>query len=250
MTLKIVLALCFITSFSLAQVPLQPGVYPLMDIKTGSLTLLSGSTLHLTSLTIVATEIRPGQSLKIQTGRTEENLVFVLSESLTISLKDSTYVLGKGSVAMILPSENYSLTNNGDKVCVYQVMKYQSQNPIDAARGKAAGGSFIKDWNKLLFKPHERGGVRSYFDRPTALTKRFEMHVTSLNEGLTSHAPHTHRAEEFILVLDGNVEMLIGEKSFKAKAGDVLFAPSNVLHGLKNDGKGMCSYFAFQWESF
>ena len=118
------------------------------------------------------------------------------------------------------------------------------------ARGKTAGGSFVKDWSKITFKPHERGGVRSYFDRPTALTKRFEMHVTSLKEGFPSHPPHTHRAEEFILVLEGSVEMMIGEQSNKGKAGDILFAPSNVPHGLKNDGTGMCSYFAFQWETF
>lgn len=81
-----------------------------------------------------------------------------------------------------------------------------------------------------------------------ALTKRFEMHVTSLKENFKSHDPHQQRAEEIILVLEGNVEMLIGETYYPARAGDVLFAPTNVFHGLKNTGSGSCNYFAFQWE--
>jgi (S)-ureidoglycine aminohydrolase len=250
MTPKLIFVFCFISFFGLAQNAVQPGVYWLPDIKTGSAIMVKGSTLDLSLLEVSANILEAGKKFKIQVGGGEEHLLFIQSGSVNISLSDSIYTLGRGSVVMILPSEKYSLSNTGDKPCMYQVMKYQSKSAADIQRGKNAGGSFVRDWNKLTFKPHDRGGVRAYFDRPTALAKRFEMHVTSLKEGLPSHAPHTHRAEEFILVLEGNVEMLIGEKSFKGKAGDILFAPSNVLHGLKNDGAGVCSYFAFQWETF
>lgn len=250
MTSRLIFIFCFISFLGFAQNLVQPGVYALSDVKAGSVVMVSGSTLDLSKLEVSANSLDSGKTLKIQVREAEEHLLFIQSGLVTVSLNDSTYTLGEGSIGMMMPSEKYSLANKGDKSCRYQVMKYQSKLPADNARGKTAGGSFVKDWNKLTFKPHERGGVRAYFDKPTALTRRFEMHVTSLKEGLLSHAPHTHRAEEFILVLEGSVEMLIGEKSFKGKAGDILFAPSNVLHGLKNDGAGMCSYFAFQWETF
>jgi (S)-ureidoglycine aminohydrolase len=68
-------------------------------------------------------------------------------------------------------------------------MKYRSQLPMDKDRGKEAGGSLVIDWNELPFNPHDKGGIRRYFDRATAMCERFEMHVTTLNEGLKSHEP-------------------------------------------------------------
>ena len=80
------------------------------------------------------------------------------------------------------------------------------------------------------------------------MCKRFEMHVTTLKEGLKSHDPHIHRAAEIIIVIDGNTEMLIGDKLYKGEKGSVYYLPSNVLHGIQNKGVTTCSYFAFQFE--
>ena len=121
-------------------------------------------------------------------------------------------------------------------------------------RGKAAGGSFVKDWNKLVFRKHDRGGVRSYFERATAMSKRFEMHVTTLKPGLKSHDPHTHRAEEIILMLDdgtnekSKTEMLIGDRYYNGAEGDLYYVSTGLLHGIRNTGSVPCSYFAFQFE--
>jgi (S)-ureidoglycine aminohydrolase len=90
--------------------------------------------------------------------------------------------------------------------------------------------------------------VKSYFERPTAMCRRFEMHVTTLKEGLKSHDPHTHRAEEIIVVISNETQMQIGSNFYKAKAGDIYYLGSNILHGIQNAGKGNCSYFAFQFE--
>ena len=80
------------------------------------------------------------------------------------------------------------------------------------------------------------------------MSKRFEMHVTTLNEGLQSHDPHTHAAEEIILIIDNQAEMQIGDRFLKGKAGDVYYVGSNVLHGIRNDGTVPCTYFAYQFE--
>jgi (S)-ureidoglycine aminohydrolase len=80
------------------------------------------------------------------------------------------------------------------------------------------------------------------------MLKRLEMHVTTLNAGLKSHAPHTHAAKEIIVMMEGNTEMQIGEKFFKGKEGSVYFLESNILHGITNLGTAPCTYFAIQFE--
>ncbi len=228
------------------------GVYPWpnekADEKTFSTPVIVGSAFDLKKVEITANVLASGKQKKTTVPGNEEHVVLIKSGLLTITVNDSVYKLGKGSIAMVMPSDKYSIKNKEQESVSYHLMKYESRLPIDVARGKSAGGSFIKDWNKLTFTPQEKGGTRPYFNRPTAMTRKSEIHVTTLKEGWTSHEPHTHKAEEIILILEGNVEMLIGENSYKATVGDILFAPSGFLHGLENVGKGSCSYFAFQWE--
>jgi (S)-ureidoglycine aminohydrolase len=233
------------------QSPVPSGVYPWpgesLSGKKYSSTLLSGSGHDLEFVEVSANVISPKQKRKFTVPENEEHLLLIVSGSLSATVNDSTYSLDKGSMAMIMPSGKYLISNASVAGASYHIMKYRSKLPVDQVRGKSAGGSFIKDWNKLTFKPAEKGGTRAYFDRPTAMARRFEIHVTTLKEGFISHPAHTHESEEIILVLQGNVDMLIGEKSYKAKAGDLLYVNSNVLHGLKNDGTGECSYYAIQW---
>jgi (S)-ureidoglycine aminohydrolase len=194
------------------------------------------------------------KKISLQVPGEEEYLFIIKSGKLILSFGDSTWTIGPGSIALLMPHEKYSLKNSSVNPCLYYLMKYRSKSSPDASRGKLSGGSFVRDWNKLVFRKHDRGGVRSYFEKPTAMCKRFEMHVTTLKEGLKSHDPHTHRAEEIILMLEdaeggkSKTEMQIGERFFSGEAGDLFFAGSNVLHGIRNDGAVPCSYFAFQFE--
>lgn len=43
------------------------------------------------------------------------------------------------------------------------------------------------------------------------------------------HVSHT----ENVYILDGEGEMLLGDKSFKVKKGDMIFIPMNTVHSLK-----------------
>jgi quercetin dioxygenase-like cupin family protein len=46
--------------------------------------------------------------------------------------------------------------------------------------------------------------------------------------------PHTHtREDETFLILDGEVVYTVGEKTFHAKQGDVMFLPKNIQHSFK-----------------
>jgi len=177
----------------------------------------------------------------------EEHLIIIKTGTLNFQLGDSTFVLDPGSVAVLMPGEKFSMAVN--QPGSFYTMKYRSKAPIDLERFKNSGGSFVKLWDSIPFKPNSiGGGGRNYFNKPTAMQKRFEMHVTTLKEGVRSHDPHTHRAEEIVLIIKGNTEMQVREKFYKGTTGDFYYLGSNVLHAIKNVGTKPCMYFAFQFE--
>jgi (S)-ureidoglycine aminohydrolase len=213
--------------------------------------VFQGYTHSLQDLEIHVTTIEPGKSPHPPHVHADsEELIIVKNGKLTVTINGKTEELGPGSVAMAMPGDEHGFNNAGESAATYYVIKYKAKLPADAVRGKDAGGSFMIDYKNVAFTPHDKGGVRRFFERPTAMMKRYEMHVTTLNEGLKSHDPHTHVAEEIILMIQGDATMQIGRDNFlRFQTGDVVFLNSNIAHALKNTGRGACTYFAFQWQN-
>ncbi len=177
----------------------------------------------------------------------EEQLVIIKSGNIQVELRDSSFSLSPNSVAILMPGEKFSWTTR--EPCTFYLMKYRSKSPVDTERFKKEGGSFVVLWENLPFIPNSNGGGRrDFFNRSTAMQKRIEMHVTTLKEGIKSHEPHTHRAEELVLMIEGNTEMQIGDQFYKGQTGDVFYLGSNVSHAIRNEGTKPCMYFAFQIE--
>ena len=235
--------------------PVQSQVYNWKDLKVEKLEtnerrqVLEGSTTDLESLEIHTSTLEPGKAPHPpHTHDDVEELVIVKEGKLKVTIKDQTKILGPGSVAFAIPGEEHGFENGGDTKTTYYILKFKSKSPLNGERGKNAGGSFMIDWNDVAMVVSERGGRRQIFDSATTMFGRFEMHVTTLNKGLVSHAPHTHRAEEIILLISGDAEMQIGNTQNKAYPGAVVFLGSQVAHALKNTSNGPCEYFAFQWQ--
>ena len=157
--------------------------------------------------------------------------------------------MGPGSVAIALPGEALELSNAGPSDATYYLFTYRARTPVDMERGRNAGGSVLLDWNDVPKNPNATGFNRPSLDRPTAMFRRFEMHVSTVGAGLTNHAPHTHFAEEFLLLRQGNVSMFIDGRTFPAATGDVVFLASNVPHSLNNGKESTTEYFAFQGQA-
>ena len=115
-------------------------------------------------------------------------------------------------------------------------------------RSKEAGGSQYYNWEDIEFKTTSKGGRRHIMQRPTATLEELEMHVTTLNEGVTSHGEHVHGSEEIILVIKGDVEESINGTGYKAGPGSLILLMDDVPHGIRNVRKGQYEYFAFKWK--
>jgi (S)-ureidoglycine aminohydrolase len=235
--------------------PVLPGVYdwkqPLTTANKNISTsvMFEGSAFEMKWLQMTANTLKPSdKTVNLTVPATEEQLYIIKKGTLDITMGDSSFSLSNGSVVVMAPGERFSIRNKQSAACEFFIMNYKSQLAPDKERGEKAGGTIIKNWNNVEFKPHDKGGVRTFFERPTAMLKRLEMHVTTLNAGLKSHAPHTHTAKEIIVMKEGDTEMQIGDKTFKGKEGSVYFMESNVLHGITNIGTTPCTYFAIQFE--
>ena len=192
--------------------------------------------------------IPKGKSIAYKADINGDELFFIIKNGpVTVNLNNQTYTINRGSVVVVLPGNKISIKNTSDKEAELYEMKYRSIETPNPKRGKKGGASFVMNWNDMVFKTHDKGGVRQLFDRQTTMLNRFDIHVTQLNVGFKSHEPHTHKNEEIILMLDGNAEMQIGTDHQKANGGDVVFLTSMIPHNLTNIGNTSCLYFAIQW---
>jgi len=105
------------------------------------------------------------------------------------------------------------------------------------------------DWNSIPVKKTPVGFTRSFFRAPTATLDELELHVTTLNPGQTSHAPHQHPNEELVIIREGTVEALVQGEWKRVGPGSVIFNASNQLHGLKNVGDTPATYHVINWTS-
>lgn len=96
----------------------------------------------------------------------------------------------------------------------------------DAARTETA------DW----------GSITVYTEGETAGTTSSLSAVATIKPDSEIHPPHSHVEEEYLLVTSGTGTWTLGERDFPAKAGDMLYAAPNVLHGIRSSKDGPLTF--------
>jgi quercetin dioxygenase-like cupin family protein len=110
-------------------------------------------------------------------------------------------------------------------------------------------GPSVWDWNALAVHKTDVGEIRQVAKGPTATLDELEMHITTLNPGMSSHPPHKHPNEELVIIREGTVETLSGGVWKRAGPGSIILNASNSLHSLKNVGPGPATYHVINWKA-
>lgn len=194
-----------------------------------------------------STQFRGAVSRPPHTQTDIEELIFVKQGTMKFTMGTNSKVLGKGSIILIPPHEEQSIQQIGDEALTYYVLMFRSKKPMDMTRSVKGGGPLMLNADSLKYVPSAKGvGIR-YMERPTAMIDNLELHITELKSKGPSHDPHSHIDTEMILVLEGDTEARIKDKTYPATAGDVILINSNEFHGISNSKDVPCKYLAIKW---
>lgn len=253
LTFTLVLTLMTLSAFAQLQ-PIKSGVFKWddLEVKTNgdrkSRGILKGNSTHLDYFSIHATTQDVGAApSNAHANEDMEELIIVKEGKMKVVIEGDSAIIGANGIFSLMPQQMHSVQNVGDSPLTYYVMRYRSKKPMNLERGIISGGSMIINADSLVVKPTKVGSVRSYFDRPTAMCERLEMHVTTLDRKVESHAPHTHPETEIILMISGETAQMIDGKEYEGQAGDIYFMESESFHGIRNTSDQPTSYFAFKW---
>jgi quercetin dioxygenase-like cupin family protein len=108
-------------------------------------------------------------------------------------------------------------------------------------------GSAVFKWENLAVKSSGVGERRDVTDLPTATLDRLECHISTLNPGLPSHAPHQHPQEEMIILKEGRLQVHINGTEQEIGPGSVFFFASYDWHAVRNIGDKPATYFVFNF---
>lgn len=213
------------------------------------------STRSLDKLDIMAFTLNPGtQGTRYKVDEGYNELIIVKEGIIEILVNKEKKILGEGSVVVASNGDVIYVTNPQPTKAIYYLIGFKPYKSVDKKNADIdnSGGALLVpplfiDWKNIEFKPAANGGRRSIMQQRTSALKELEIHVTTLKEGLPSHAPHTHPDEEIILVRKGFVEETISGKPFRLGPGSIIFLTNDDPHGISNAGNGECEYFAIRW---
>ena len=88
-------------------------------------------------------------------------------------------------------------------------------------------------------------GAKAYvhFNGPTQELTALSSGLVTLEPGAQPHPPHRHVEEEIMIVGEGSGEFYLNGAATQVGKGDMVFAESNVLHGVKNTGQVRMTFY-------
>ncbi len=122
---------------------------------------------------------------------------------------------------------------------------------VAAAAGVMTVSAAVKDGvvGETSVRPamHPFGDHRIFMQGPTEMMKTFESGNVYLMKGQSPHPPHRHIDEEIMLVTQGSGEIVVDGQVTKVNPGSMMYAGSNVEHGITNTGDEELVFYYFKW---
>jgi len=92
------------------------------------------------------------------------------------------------------------------------------------------------------------------FTRATPVHGRLSVHASVLEPGRCPHPPHLHDEEEFLIVLDGEAQLVMQNPQdrndlifLRAGRGAAMYYPSNFAHTIRNASDQPITYLMLKW---
>lgn len=130
------------------------------------------------------------------------------------------------------------------------ILVIPAATPSAAPTKRLVSSAFI--WERLFVATNGAVGVRrNVSDLPTQTIGKLEIHNSTLNPGQSSHPPHRHGNEEFIVVKEGTMEVGLGgvtadvRRTETVGPGAVFFFAANQYHNVENKGDQPVTYLVF-----
>jgi quercetin dioxygenase-like cupin family protein len=117
-----------------------------------------------------------------------------------------------------------------------------STTPVSAV-GPVLSTQRSYSFDELPVKKSANGETRPVLQGVLPTGESVELHETTLLPGHLPHPPHKHAHSELMLIREGTLEFDNDGKFERVGPGGVIFAASNVMHGIKNVGETKANYF-------
>ena len=117
--------------------------------------------------------------------------------------------------------------------------------PAQTAPTAATNGlehSTVFSIQKLPIEPNDPGSFQRVTIGKLGTGEKVEIHNTTLKPGAMPHAAHRHTHSEFLVIREGTLSWILEKETIPAGPGDILYAASGELHGLKNVGTTIARY--------
>lgn len=194
--------------------------------------------------------LNPGEISHPPHQHPQEELIFLKTGVLEVSINGSTTKVGAGSLFFFASNDFHNVRNVGDQPATYLVLNVTTDATATAPKTEAAKSapasalrSSVFDWSKAEVKTTKTGARREFFDSPTVTCANLECHATTLHAGNAPHAPHHHPDEEFVIVKEGEIEVSAAGQTKRIGPGSIAFFSSNDEHGIKNTSSEDATYY-------
>ena len=117
------------------------------------------------------------------------------------------------------------------------------QTPASSSDGPLLSKQRAYTFDELPVKEGPNGQSRHVLQGVLPTGEAVEVHETTLLPGHMPHPPHKHLHSELMLIREGSLEFDNDGTLQRVGPGSVVFAASNVMHGLKNVGDSNANYF-------